>query len=77
MSEYFPIKGCSLRLYDSVIKCHDTRDDMSAVTSMSRHSNYNMPGNVFKFHTDVSIDAELFTCEIRTYDIKHFFQDTP
>ena len=72
-SEYFPIKGCSLHLYDRVIKCHDTHDGMSANTLMSQHLNNNMPGNAFNIHTDVSIDAKLFTCEIRMYNIKHFF----
>ena len=76
-SEHFPIKGCSLHFYDRVIKCHDIRDEMSAIPSMSWHSNNNMPGSVFKFYADVSIDTELFTYEIRTYDIKHFFQHTP
>ena len=76
-SEYFSIKGCSLHLYNHVIKCHDTRDDMSAIPSMSRHSNNNMPGDVFNVHTDLPIDAKLFTCEICTYNIKHFFRHTP
>ena len=70
MSEYFPIKVCSLNLYDRVIKCHDTQDDMSVIPSMSWHSNNNMPGDVFNVHIDVSIDAKLFMCKIRTYDIK-------
>ena len=43
---------------------------------MSWHLNDNMPGNVFNVHTDVSIDTKLFTCEMRTYDIKHFFRHT-
>ena len=77
MSEYFPIKGCSFHLYDCVIKCHNTRDDMSAIPSMSRHLNYNMPGNVFNVHTDVSIDAKRFTYEIFTCNITHFFRHTP
>ena len=42
MSEHFPIKGCFLRLYDHVIKCHDTRGDMSAMPSMSQHSKNNI-----------------------------------
>ena len=41
-SEYFPIKGCSLRLYDRVIKCHDTRDDITATPSMYQNSNNNI-----------------------------------
>ena len=64
-------------MYDRVIKCHNTRDDISAIPSMSRNSNNNMPWNVFNVHTDVSIDAKLFTYEICMYDIKHFFQSTP
>ena len=76
-SEYFTIKGCSLNLYDRVIKCHDSHDGMSANPSMSQHLNNNMPGNVFNVHAYVSIDAKLFTCKIRTYDIKHFFRHTP
>ena len=44
---------------------------------MSWHSNDNLPGKVFNVHTDVSIDTKLFTCEIRTYDIKHFFRHVP
>ena len=48
-SEYFPIKGCSLRLYYRVIKCHDTRGDMSEMPSMSRHSNENMHGTSSSF----------------------------
>ena len=76
-SEYLPIKEFYLHLYDRVIKCHDTQDEMSVIPSMSWHSNDNMQGNVFNVHTDVSIDAKLFTCEIRTYDIKHFFRHTP
>ena len=43
-SEYFPIKGCSLLLYDPVIKCHNTRGDMSAMPSMYGHSNDNIQG---------------------------------
>ena len=49
MSEYFPIKGCSLHLYDCVIKCHNTRGDMSAMSSMSRHSKDNMHGTSSTF----------------------------
>ena len=48
-SEYFPIKGCSLRLYNRVMKCHNTRGDMSAMTSMSQHSNYNIHGTSSTF----------------------------
>ena len=77
MSEYFSIKGCSLHSYDPVIKCHDTQDEMSAMPSISRNSNNNIPGNVLTVHTDVSLDAKLFTCKIRTYGIKHFFCHTP
>ena len=72
-SEYFTIKVCSLHLYDRVIKCHDTPDNMSAIPSMYRNLNNNIPKNVFNVNTDVSIDAKLFTCEIWTYDIKYYF----
>ena len=48
-SEYFPIKGCSLRLYDSVIKFHNTWGDMSAMPSMSQHSNNNIHGTPSTF----------------------------
>ena len=48
-SGYFPIKGCSLRLYDCVIKCHDKWDDMSAMPSMSQHSNNNIHGTSSTF----------------------------
>ena len=64
-------------VYDRFIKCHDTQDDVSEIPSMSRHSNNNIPGNVFNVHTDVSIDAKLFMCEICTNNIKHFFWHTP
>ena len=50
---------------------------MLSIPSMSWNSNNNMTGNVFGAHTDVSIDTELFTCEIHTYDIKHFFLNMP
>ena len=62
-------------MYDSVIKCHNTQDNMSAVPSMYWNLNDNVPGNVFNVHTDVSIDTKLFTCEIHTYDIKRFFRN--
>ena len=48
-SEYFSIKGRSLRLYDCVIECHDTRGDMSAMPSMYRHSNDNIQGTSSTF----------------------------
>ena len=48
-SEYFPIKICSLRLYDRVIKCHDTRADMSAMPSMSGPLNDIIQGTYSKF----------------------------
>ena len=48
-SEYFSINGCYLRLYNRVIKCHNTRGDMSAMTSMSRHSNDNTQGTSSTF----------------------------
>ena len=76
-SENFPIKGCFLHLYNCVIKCHDKRDDMSAIPLMYWHSNGDIPVNVFNVHTYVSIDAKLFMCKICTYNIKHFFQHTP
>ena len=72
MSEYFPIKGCFLHLYDRVIKCHDTRDAMSEITSMFWNSDNNMPGNIFNVHVNVSIDTKLSTVKIRPYDIKYF-----
>ena len=43
-SEYFPIKGCSLLLYDHFIKCHNTWGDMSEMPSMYGHSNDNIQG---------------------------------
>ena len=76
-SEYFPIKGCSLHLYNHDIQCHNTRDDISDIPSMSWHSNNNMPGNVFNVHTNVSIETKLFTFEIRAYGLKHFFRNMP
>ena len=76
-SEYFTIKGCSLHLYNCVIKCHNTRAYMSAIPSMSQNLDDDMPGNVFNVHTNVSIDTKLFTCKIRTYDIKHLFRHMP
>ena len=48
-SEYFPIKGCSLRLYDCVIKCHDTRCEMSEMPSISQHQNNNIQGKSSTF----------------------------
>ena len=66
-----------LTFYDRVIKCHDTRNDMSEIISMSWHSNDNIPGNVFNVHTDMSIDTKLFTFKICTYDIQNFFWHVP
>ena len=43
-SEHFPIKGCSLHFSDRVIKCHNTRGDMSAMPLISQHSNNNIHG---------------------------------
>ena len=48
-SEYFPIKVCSLHLYDRVIMCHNTWGDMSAMPSMSQHLNDNMHGTSSTF----------------------------
>ena len=77
MSEYFPIKKFSLYLYDCVIKYHNTRADMSAIPSLSWHSENNMQGNVFNVHVNVSIDTKMSMCKISTYNIKHLFQHVP
>ena len=69
-SEYFPIKGCSLHLYDRVIQYNDTRADMSEIPSMYCHLEYNIKVDVFNVHENMSIDTTLYTCEIRMYDIK-------
>ena len=71
-SEYFLIKGRSLHLYDRVIKCPDTQDDMSEIPSMFWHLDDDIPGNVFNVHANVSIDTKLSMCKICTYDIKQF-----
>ena len=76
-SEYFPIKGYSLYLYDIAIKCNDTRADMSEIPSMYWYLEENIPGNVFIVRANVSIDTKLFTCKIFTYDIKKFFRNVP
>ena len=76
-SEYFPVRGFSIHLYDCVIKCHNTRADMSEIPSMSWHLDDNMPCKVFNVHTNLSIDTRMFTCKIRTYNIKHFFCHVP
>ena len=47
--EYFPIEGCSLRLYDRAIKFHDTWGDMSAMPSMSQNPNDNIHGTSSTF----------------------------
>ena len=60
----------ALHLYDRVIKFYDTQSEMSAIHSMSCHSDDNMPENVFNVHVNLSIDTKLFTCEICTYDNK-------
>ena len=39
---------------------------------MSWHLDDNIPGSVFNIRSNVSIDTKLYTCKIRTYDIKHF-----
>ena len=62
----------ALHLYDRVIKRHNTRADMSAIPSMSWHLNNNIPGKVFNIYVNVSTYTKLSTCEICTYDIKHF-----
>ena len=77
MSEYFTIKVCYLHLYDHIIKCRYTWYDMSEIPSVSWHSNKNIPGNVSNADIDVPIDTKLFTCEICTYNIKHFFWHMP
>ena len=59
-----------LHLYHRSIKCHNTRDDMTELHSMSGHSNDNIQRNVLNVHTDVSIKAKLFTYGTKVSSIK-------
>ena len=62
----------ALNLYNSIIKCHNTRAEISEIPSMSWHLDDNMPGKVLNVHVNVPIDTKLSTCKIHKKYIKHF-----